>query len=82
MEATTAYSIQLMEEETASVEAALTEAGGKLLSLNETDTQTLVEALWNVAITDCRTLAQNGNCVDKMETVLQACADYLELPLN
>lgn len=82
MEATTEYSIQLMAEEMDGAEEALTAAGGKMLSLNEEDTQALVEALWNVAITDCRTLAENGNCVDEMETVLQACADYLELPLN
>lgn len=82
MDATTAYSIQLMAEEMAGVEAALTAAGGKLLSLNEADTQALFEALWNVAITDCRALAQNGNCVDEMETILNACADYLDLTLN
>lgn len=82
MNATTQYSIQLMADEMAGVEAALNEAGGKLLSLNEADTHALVEALWTVAITDCRALAQSGNCVDDMETVLQACADYLELPLN
>lgn len=82
MDATTEYSIQLMADEMAGVETALSEAGGKMLSLNEADTQALVEALWNVAITDCRALAQNGNCVDDMETVLQACADYLDLPLE
>lgn len=82
MKATTNYSVQLMDEEMASVEETLTAAGGKLLSLNEADTQAVVEALWNVAITDCRSLAQNGNCVNEMETVLQACADYLDLSLN
>lgn len=82
MKATTDYSVQLMDEEMASVEDTLTAAGGKMLSLNEADTQALFEALWNVAITDCRALAQSGNCVTEMETVLQACADYLELPLN
>lgn len=82
MKATTAYSVELMAEEAAGVEAALSAVGGKLLSLNEADTQALFEALWNVAITDCRALAQNGNCVNEMETVLSACADYLGLALN
>lgn len=82
MKATTEYSVQLVAEEMAGVESALTAAGGKLLSLNEADTQALYEALWNVAITDCRALAQNGNCVNEMETVLSACADYLGLALN
>lgn len=56
--------------------------GGKLSNLNEDDTRALAEALWRDAVNDCRALAQSGNCVDEMETVLQACADFLDLPLN
>ena len=82
MDATTAYSIQLVAEQLAGVEAALTAAGGKLSSLSEADTQALYEKLWTLAVGDARMLAQNGNCVTEMETVLQACADYLDLPLN
>ena len=82
MKATTAYSIELANEQMAGVEAALTAVGGKLSSLSEADTAALYELLWTLAVGDARMLAQNGNCSADMETVLQACADYLKLPLN
>ena len=82
MAATTDFSVQLIDEQMAMVEGALAEVNGKMLALNEADTAAVQEALWNVAITDCRALAEAGNCVENMETVLKACADYLELPLN
>lgn len=82
MDATTAYSIQLAEEQMAGVEAALAAAGGKMSALSEEDTARMFELLWNLAVGDARALAQNGNCTAEMETVLKACADYLDLPLN
>ena len=82
MDATTAYSVELVAEQLAGVESALAAVGGKLSSLSEADTQALYEKLWTLAVGDARALAQNGNCTAEMETVLQACADYLDLSLN
>ncbi|NLM14813.1 MAG: TRAP transporter substrate-binding protein DctP [Clostridiaceae bacterium] len=82
MAAATDHSLQLVAEGMAGAEAALTAAGGKLMSLNEADTQALFEVLWDAAVADGRALAKSGNCVEEMETILNACADYLKLPLN
>ncbi len=82
MDATAAYSVELITEQEAAVADALEAAGGKLLALNDADTAAHNEALWKVALTDCRALAQSANCVDDMETVLSACSEYLKLPLE
>ena len=82
MAATTAYSVDLVDQQMAMVEGALAEKGGKLSSLNEADTKMFNDLLWNLAVKDSRALAANGNCSAEMETVLAACAAFLELPLN
>ena len=82
MAATTAYSVELVDQQMAMVEGALAEKGGKLSSLNEADTKMFNDLLWNLAVKDSRALAANGNCSAEMETVLAACAAFLELPLE
>ena len=82
MAATTEYSVGLVDEQMKMVEGALAEKGGKLSALNEADTKLFNDLLWGYAVTDARALAASGNCSAEMETVLAACADYLELPLN
>ena len=82
MAATTAYSIELVDQQMAMVEGALAEKGGKLSSLNEDDTKMFNDLLWELAVGDARALAANGNCSAEMETVLAACAAFLELPLE
>ncbi len=82
MAATTAYSVDLVDQQMAMVEGALAEKGGKLSSLNEADTKMFNDLLWNLAVKDSRALAANGNCSAEMETVLAACAAFLELPLE
>ena len=82
MAATTAYSIELVDQQMAMVEGALAEKDGKLSSLNEEDTKLFNDLLWELAVGDARALAANGNCSAEMETVLAACAAFLELPLE
>ena len=82
MAATTAYSIELVDQQMAMVEGALAEKSGKLSSLNEDDTKLFNDLLWELAVGDARALAANGNCSAEMETVLAACAAFLELPLE
>ena len=82
MDATAEYTVQLMADQEAAVADALKAAGGELLYLDDADSAALAEALFRVAVTDCRALAKNAGCEADMETMLQACADYLNLPLN
>lgn len=82
MDATTAYSVELVAQQMTMVESALAEKGGKLTDMSAEDTATLYELLWTLAVGDARALAESGNCTAEMETILAACAEFLELPLN
>lgn len=82
MEATAAYSEELVAQQEAEVPDLLEAGGGKQTDMDEADSKELVKALFKSGVVDCRALAESSNSVDEMETVLAACSEFLALPLE
>lgn len=78
---TGAYTAKLDDESIAASTATLAENGVELVSLPDEDCAAWGSTLFDLAITDARTLAEGKDYADNLETILAAATDYLGLDL-